>query len=243
VLASEAFVEAHGFVPGDACRRHHQRPPPQLEIVGVVLSPEYVYSIRPARSCPTTGGTACSGWAPRAGERVRHGGRLQRRVAALRPGASPEAAIAALDRLIEPYGGLGAIPRAQQMSVWTLENELMQLQSFGFVTPAIFLAVAAFILNVALTRALALQRSQVAALKALGYSNGQLGWHYMKWALAIAAAGAARHRRRRWLGAGMIELYNEYFKFPALDYRPVAGSASARSRSAWPPRRSARAPR
>ena len=56
--------------------------------------------------------------------------------------------------------------------------------------PAIFLGVAAFILNVALTRALAIQRPQIAALKALGYSNRELAWHYIKWALVIAAAGA-----------------------------------------------------
>ena len=45
-----------------------------------------------------------------------------------------------------------------QLSHWTVENELSQLQSFGLLLPLIFLAVAAFILNVALTRALALQR-------------------------------------------------------------------------------------
>ena len=55
--------------------------------------------------------------------------------------------------------------------------------------PLIFLMVAAFILNVALTRALALQRPQIAALKALGYGNAALGWHYMKWALLIGAGG------------------------------------------------------
>ena len=70
-----------------------------------------------------------------------------------------------------------------------LENELTQLQSFGLLLPLIFLIVAAFILNVALTRALALQRAQIAALKALGYGNAALGWHYMKWALLIGAAG------------------------------------------------------
>jgi putative ABC transport system permease protein len=86
-------------------------------------------------------------------------------------------AIAGLDRLIEPYGGRGAIPQSLQISEWTLENELTQLQTFGFLVPFIFLGVAAFILNVALTRALALQRQQIAALKALGYSNRQIAWH------------------------------------------------------------------
>ena len=98
--------------------------------------------------------------------------------------------IAALDRLLEPYGGRGAVPQSLQVSAWTLENELTQLQTFGFIIPLIFLGVAAFILNVALTRALALQRPQIAALKALGYSNGELAWHYIKWGLVIAAVGA-----------------------------------------------------
>jgi putative ABC transport system permease protein len=52
-----------------------------------------------------------------------------------------------------------------------VSNELKQLQSFGWLLPSIFLIVGAFILNVALTRALALQRTQIAALKALGYGD------------------------------------------------------------------------
>src|SRR5690606_34426249 len=101
----------------------------------------------------------------------------------LAPDASVEAAIARLDRILEPYGGLGAIPRALQFSHWTLESELTSLQTFGFMLPMIFLLVAAFILNVALVRALALQRPQIAALKALGYDNLAVGWHHLKWAL------------------------------------------------------------
>ena len=83
---------------------------------------------------------------------------------ALQKGASAAEVIARLDRLIEPYGGRGAVPRALQLSAWTLENELKQLQTFGFIIPLIFFGVAAFILNVALARALALQRPQIAAL-------------------------------------------------------------------------------
>ena len=110
-------------------------------------------------------------------------------VLALSPGASSEEVIARLDRILEPYGGLGAIPRALQLSHWTVQNELSQLQSFGFLLPSIFLLVAAFILNVALTRALALQRPQIASLKALGYGNVAIGWHYLKWGFAIGAGG------------------------------------------------------
>jgi putative ABC transport system permease protein len=141
-------------------------------------------------------------------------------------GASEAEVVSAVTRLAEPYGGLGAVPRSQQISAWTLENELSQLQTFGFVTPLIFLSVAAFILNVALTRAMTLQRPQIAALKALGFSNRELAWHYIKWALAIAAVGAGVGvLSGAWLGSGMVSLYNEYFRFPFRDYRVSADVA------------------
>ncbi|MGE4057145.1 MAG: FtsX-like permease family protein, partial [Vicinamibacterales bacterium] len=71
-----------------------------------------------------------------------------------------------------------------------------------------------------MTRALALQRPQIAALKALGYGNGELAWHYIKWGLAIAAFGSLTGVvSGAWLGSGLIGLYNAYFRFPVLDYR------------------------
>jgi putative ABC transport system permease protein len=113
-----------------------------------------------------------------------------------------------------------------QISAWTLDNELTQLRTFGLLVPAIFLGVAAFILHVALTRALALQRTQIAALKALGYSNGAVAWHYVKWALVIAAAAAcAGVAAGVWVGASLIGLYNECFRFPTLTYYLSPGLA------------------
>ena len=111
-------------------------------------------------------------------------------VLALSPGASSEEVIARLDRILEPYGGRRHSARASAVAL-DGENELAQLQSFGFLLPLIFLIVAAFILNVALTRALALQRPQIASLKALGYGNVAIGWHYLKWGFVIGAVGIA----------------------------------------------------
>jgi putative ABC transport system permease protein len=147
-------------------------------------------------------------------------------VLTLEPGAVTDAVLAALDRVLEPYGGRGAIPAEQQFSNWSLENELRQLQSFGFFVPLIFLFVAAFVLNIALTRALALQRPQLAALKALGYTNRELSWHYLKWALVIAGAGGVVGVGLGiWMGSSMLGLYNDYFKFPVLLFRLTPGVA------------------
>jgi putative ABC transport system permease protein len=220
VLASEMFCEEHGLGPGDRVSAIINGRRRLLTIVGVALSPEYVYAIRPGEMFPDSRrfGIFWMGRRALASAFNMEGGFNDVSVA-LVPGASAPEVIAELDRLLEPYGGRGAVPQALQPSAWTLENELAQLQTFGFLVPLIFLGVAAFILHVALTRALALQRTQIAAMKALGYSNRALAWHYVKWALVIAAAGAVTGvAAGAWLGAGLIGLYNEFFRFPALTY-------------------------
>ena len=229
VLASEIFCEAHGFGPGDRVAAIINGRKRWLTIVGVALSPEYVYGIRPGDIFPDKRrfGIFWMGRRALASAFNMEGGFNDVSLAVAK-GTSVAQVIDDLERLLEPYGGGGAVPQSLQLSAWTLENELSQLQSFGFFVPLIFLGVAAFILNVALTRALALQRSQIAALKALGYSNIELAWHYIKWGLAIAAIGAVVGvAAGAWLGSAMMGLYNQYFRFPILDYHLSAGVAVA----------------
>ncbi len=220
VLASEGFALAHGLNPGDRVPAVINGRLRYLVIVGIALSPEYIYSIRPGELVPDDKRFGIF-WMDRQalGAAFDMEGGFNDVVLRLAPGASTEETIARLDRLLEPYGGLGAIPRALQLSHWTVENELAQLQSFGFMLPLVFLMVAAFILNVALTRALALQRPQIAALKALGYSNTAIGWHYLKWALVIGLIGVAIGiAAGAWLGHLIIGLYNKFFRFPELHF-------------------------
>ena len=227
VLASEGFVTAHGLQPGDTVPAIiNGRLPPPAPSSAWRCRPSTSTAFGPASSCPTTGASASSGWS---GEALAAAfdmeGGFNDVALALAPGASVDEVDRRLDRLLEPYGGLGAIPRALQLSHWTLENELTQLQSFGFLLPLIFLIVAAFILNVALTRALALQRPQIAALKALGYGNAALGWHYVKWALAHRrprASSSASPRAAGW-AARSASLYNQFFRFPVLLFRIPPG--------------------
>ncbi|MCC7126629.1 MAG: FtsX-like permease family protein [Acidobacteria bacterium] len=227
VVASEIFCDAHGFGPGSQVSAIVNGRRRTLTIVGVGLSPEYVYSVKPGELIPDNRRFGIFWMDRRAlASAFDMDGGFNDVSLSLARDASVDDVIAGVDRVLAPYGGRGAYPQALQMSAWTLENELTQLQTFGFVTPAIFLSVAAFILNIALARALALQRPQMAALKALGYGNRDLAWHYVKWALLIAAAGSlAGIVMGWWLGAQTAELYNQYFRFPSLDYRLSAGVA------------------
>ena len=218
ILASEGFVIANRLELGDRVPAVINGRLRRLTIVGVALSPEYVYSIRPGELVPDDRRYGILWMDERAlAAAFDMEGGFNDVTIALSPGASSEEVVAALDRILEPYGGRGAIPRALQLSHWTVENELAQLQSFGFLLPTIFLVVASFILNVALTRALALQRPQIASLKALGYDNVAIGWHYLKWGFVIGAIGVAIGVvGGASLGTMIIDLYNVYFRFPEL---------------------------
>jgi putative ABC transport system permease protein len=221
VIASEGFVTANRFTLGSQFGAVINGRLRRLTVAGIALSPEHVYSIRPGELVPDPRRFAILWMERRAlASAFDMEGGFNDVALALAPGASVDEAILQLDRILEPYGGRGAIPRALQLSHWTLENELSQLQSFGFILPLIFLSVAAFILNVALSRALALQRPQIAALKALGYNNMAIGWHYLKWAIVIALAGVVIGLAAgAWFGQMIIELYNRFFRFPSLLYR------------------------
>ena len=230
VLVSEMFANAHGFNVGDRVGALINGRRRSLTIAGIALSPEYVYAIRPGEMIPDKRqfGVLWMGHHALASAFDMEGA-FNDVTLSLASGATSSEAIAGLDRLIEPYGGRGSIPRSLHVSEWTLSNELTQLQTFGVLVPAIFLGVAAFILNIAMTRALALQRQQIAALKALGYSNAQIAWHYVKWSFAIAGVGAASGVVvGGWMGSRIARLYNEFFGFPTLEYHvsPFVAAAS-----------------
>jgi putative ABC transport system permease protein len=218
VLASEGFMLANKLELGDRVPAVLNGRLRRLTVVGVALSPEFIYSIRPGELVPDDKRFAIFWMDEQAlAAAFDMEGGFNDVVLKVAPGASIDEIIARVDRILEPYGGLGAIPRALQLSHWTVQNELSQLQTFGFMLPLVFMLVAAFILNVALTRALALQRPQIASLKALGYGNRAIGWHYLKWALAIGLIGVVIGVV---LGAMMgnliIGLYNSFFRFPVL---------------------------
>lgn len=137
------------------------------------------------------------------------------------PGADVDDVIRRLDDILEPYGGIGAYSRSDQTSNWFLESEIAQQKNLSRVMPAIFLAVAAFLTNLVMARLVDTERREIGLLKALGYANWTIGWHYFKLVLAIGAVGIALGSLLgAWLGHWNTELYTKFYRFPFLLYRP-----------------------
>ena len=221
VAVLESFAEAHGFRPGDTFEAIMNGRKRSLEIVGIVLSPEYIYAIGPGDMVPD----------PRRygvfymSEKALAGlfdleGAFNNVVLTTLRNADSRQVIDALDLLLEPYGGIGAFDREDQTSHAFLDAELEQLQAMSSIIPPIFLAVAAFLVNMILSRLIALEREQVGLLKALGYSNWAIGGHYAKLVVAIALVGLVIGSGAGfWLGRGLTRLYAEFFSFPFLIFR------------------------
>ena len=125
-----------------------------------------------------------------------------------------------IDQLIEPYGGLGAYDRKDQISHQFVQNEIDQNKNMGLFAPSIFLGVSAFLINVVMSRTINSQREQIAALKAFGYSNFEVGWHYIKSVLLIVAASLAIGiPAGAWFGWLVTGMYARLFHFPEFLFR------------------------
>jgi putative ABC transport system permease protein len=220
VAASETFVLAHGLKEGDrvyaVINGHRQA----LTIVGVVLSPEYIFQIRPGDLLPDEKrfGIFWMGYTDLAGAFDMKGA-FNDISLALAPGASEAEVLLRLNRLTASYGGDGAHGRDEQVSYRYLTDEISQLKATGMIGPTIFLSVAAFLLNVVLSRLISTQREQIAALKAFGYTHLEVGLHYMKLVLFVVVVGVGIGTAvGAWLGSGLTQMYTQFYKFPVLQY-------------------------
>jgi putative ABC transport system permease protein len=220
VLVSEGFAQAHQLEPGDTVTAVLNGRKQPLRVVGVALSPEYVYSLGPGQILPDDRrfGVFWMGHTALAGVFDMRGA-FNDLTLTLTPGASEPEVLRRLDALTERHGGLGAYGRADQPSHEFLDNELNELRGMAVVVPSIFLGVAAFLLNVVVSRTVGTQREQIAALKAFGYTRWEITAHYLKFVGVIGLAGVAVGVIvGAWMGREMTAIYTRFFRFPVFDF-------------------------
>jgi putative ABC transport system permease protein len=220
VVISDTFSDAHRLEAGDRIAAIINGKRKQLTVVGVAVSPEYVYQIAPGAMFPDFKryGVIWMGRDALAAAYDMEGG-FNNVSLSLAPASNVQEVIDRADSILGPYGGTGAYGRKDQFSNRFLSEELKQLQTTATIFPAIFLGVAAFLLNVVVSRMITLQREQVAILKAFGYPAAAIGWHYVKLVLLMTLLGVGMGvALGAWFGQGLANVYMDFYRFPYLDY-------------------------
>ena len=235
VVVNETFARAHGFQPGARFSAILNGKKRELVIVGTALSPEFIYTVGPGDLMPDDRRYAIVWMSEKALASVYDlDGAFSSVSIKLQRNASEREVISQLDNLLDAFGGQAAFGRKDQTSHAWLDHELDMLNNMSRTLPPIFLLVSAFLVNLTLSRLVALEREQIGLMKALGYRNGPVVLHYLKFVALIVLIGIIIGSVvGTWLGFRVTALFGDFFHFPFLifasapDLYVIAGALSA----------------
>ena len=220
VILNEVFAKSHNLNPGDKLEMIIKGHLQQLTVVGIALSPEFIYQIAPGSIMPDFKRFGVL-WMARdvLGKAFEMDKAFNDVVLTIQAGTNVKDVIQQLDLLLERYGGKDAHERHWQVSHRIFKSDIDQLEQMAGMFSTIFLGVAAFLLNVVVSRLINTQRELIAALKAFGYSNIEVGLHYLGYVAVIVIAGLLIGTATGiWLGHGLSEVYTAFYRLPYLEY-------------------------
>jgi len=220
VIVNAAFAEAHRIEPGDWVYLLLNNRRQELFVVGTAISSEFAWLIGPGALIPDPEKFGVFYIKRHYAEDVfDFEGAANQLVGRLSPESKdhPDEVLRRAESLLDDYGVFSTTPLDQQASNTFLSGDLDGTRSMAIIIPAIFLTVAALVLNVLITRLARQQRTVVGTLKALGYSDGQIFRHFLMYGLVIGAAGGLIGCGLGYLAAlGLTEVFDSFYTFPDL---------------------------
>lgn len=221
VLLLDNFAKAHGLGPGDRISATMNGARHEFSIAGLAMSPEFLYSTAPGEMVPDDARFAVLWMAPSAiASMFDMDGAFNEALMSLERGVDVAGVIAEADRLLDNYGGAGAYALADLPSNTFITQEIQGLRQVSAVVPPVFMAVAAFLLYIVISRLVESERREIGLMKAFGYTDWEVGGHYLKLVLVISLGGAALGSMLGILaGRALIDAYLIYYKFPFLVFR------------------------
>ena len=217
-VVNDTFAKAHGFGLGSRFSAILNGRKRELVIVGTALSPEFIYTVGPGDLMPDDRRFAIIWMSEKAlAGAYNLDGAFSSISLKLLPNTSEREVIKRLDNILDRYGGRAAYGRKDQTSHAWIDHELDMLNNMSRTLTPIFLLVSAFLVNLTLSRLVALEREQIGLFKALGYSNLTIASHYIKLVTIIVVVGVViGSAAGTWLGIYNTRLFGDYFHFPFL---------------------------
>lgn len=221
IILLQGFAAAHGLSPGDELSATMNGARRRFRIVGLAQAPEFLFSAPPGEMMPDDSRFAVIWMSEKAlASAFDLDGAFNEALISISRDANLPAVLDAVDRALESYGGLGAYGVADQISNRFITEEIDGLKASSQGVPPIFLAVAAFLLNIVISRMIQSERGQIGLLKAFGYTSREVGTHYFKFILAIAIGGSLLGCLLGvFAGRSLTSVYLVYYKFPFLVFQ------------------------
>ncbi len=221
VIVNDAFARKQGLFPGQWIHLILNNRREEIFIVGTAMSSEFVYLVGPGTITPDPEHFGVFYLKQSYAEEVFDmDGAANQVVGVVAPSWRDriDEILRQAESRLDDYGVAATTPRKDQASNRFLSDEIRGLGTFANIMPMIFLAVAALVLNVLMTRLIDQQRSIIGTLKATGYSNGEIFWHFMKFGGLVGLCGGLVGLPLGYFMAEFItSLYRQFFEFPSLE--------------------------
>ncbi|MFA4884830.1 MAG: ABC transporter permease, partial [Desulfotomaculaceae bacterium] len=219
VLLDPQYATTNRLSPGDTVTIVAEGRQVSLTVVGTATAPEFIYPMKDAASIIPEYGSFGIFMVPhnQAQEILNLSGQVNQIVIKIAPGANENIIADRVEDILKPYGNLASYPRKQQLSDAVLGGEMDQLRIMARFLPSIFLGIAALIEFVMLGRMVKAQRSQIGTMKAMGYNNLQIMWHYTSYAVLVGLLGATLGSLTGVLLASFLSgVYAMFFNLPEV---------------------------
>jgi putative ABC transport system permease protein len=217
MLVEKHFADYHGLHPGDWLTLKLGDSRAKFEIVGVVVSPEYLWVAKSAQEPFTTPRTFGIFFLPQrtvedlfsmsgkyneltfivdpavSSDKVINGVQDVLRKYQIKRLVSKDEPLAIRTRKIDIIEGARTaymIQRKDQISNRLLKQDLDGFQEMAFLFPLLFLTMASLAIYVLLSRLIESQRVQIGLLSAIGYGKHTILFHYLGYALVVGITGS-----------------------------------------------------
>ncbi|NLI90824.1 MAG: FtsX-like permease family protein [Peptococcaceae bacterium] len=191
-----------------------------FHVTGTGKNPEFIYAMRTTSDLMPTPETFGIGYVPLSVMKnlFLSESSVTNLVFTIQTGKSFDDVKPLLESELKPYGLKSIYPRKDQTSDVLLAQELSSLKATAKTMPVIFLSVAAMILYIMFKRMIELQRTQLGTLKAFGYTNKEILFHYLSYALVTGLIGGILGGLSGFALTGpYLDIYRQYYNMPGLE--------------------------
>lgn len=185
------FADYYNIHPGDTVTPMFGGEKRSLKVVGVAVSPEYLVVTPSRQEFLPSARTFAVLFVPLpwlqdlvgAADTINDIGIL------VDPAADRDAVIARARDVLQPYTVVSVTPQEKQPSNEALHLDLEGFREIAYMMPGLILIVAALSVYIMLSRLVRSQQGQIGVMKAVGYANRAVLFHYLAFGLLIGLLG------------------------------------------------------